>query len=396
MYGDDTMANKTNVTKNGKKYYRVYLDLGRDSNGKRIRKEFYGKSKKDAEDKKTEYINGLKRGLSVDAENVSLGKLMHLWLFEVVRVSSDIKASSFERYETLYRLYIKDSDIYGLRIADIKSINIQKYYNKLYQNGKHSSLIFNINKLLRTFFNYAVDEGYAIKNPCSGKRVTIPGQKENNAVKKEVEVFSDDELKTFKTAIEGHRLKPLFCLALASGLREGELLALKWSDIDLDKKIVSVRRTIKNIAIIQADGTKKRETILQIPKSKGSVRDVPIPENLIPMLKKHRLQQKEEKLKAGDAYSNSDFVFTTRLGLSINARNLLRAYKRVLTKANIPYRKFHALRHTYGTKLFERGVPLETIQKLLGHANIQTTASIYVHVSPEEKRKAVDTLNDLF
>lgn len=171
------MANKTNCVRNGKKYYRLRVDLGRDSEGKRVRKTFYGTSKKDAEDKRDEYINGLKSGLNVDAKTVSLGELVHLWLFEVVRISKDIKASSFERYETIYRLYIKDSEIYGIKISDIKSINIQKYYNKLYESGKRSSLIFNINKLLRIFFYYAVNEGYILKNPCSGKRITIPGQK---------------------------------------------------------------------------------------------------------------------------------------------------------------------------------------------------------------------------
>nr|WP_243124125.1 tyrosine-type recombinase/integrase [Clostridium tyrobutyricum] len=92
------------------------------------------------------------------------------------------------------------------------------------------------------------------------------------------------------------------------------------------------------------------------------------------VLEKHKLQQKEEKLKAGSAYTDNEFVFTTALGLNIDARNLLRSYKRVLTRANIPYRKFHALRHTYATKLFERDVPIKTVQMLLGHADISTTA----------------------
>ncbi|WP_039657605.1 tyrosine-type recombinase/integrase [Clostridium tyrobutyricum] len=389
------MATKTNVIKNGIKYYRVWLELGRDSNGKRRQKEFYGRSKKEAENKRNEYMNGLKSGLNVDAKNVSLGELMYLWLFEVIRISKDIKATSFERYETIYRLYIKDSEIYGIKILDIKSINIQKYYNKLYENGKHSSLIFNINKLLRTFFNYAVNEGYIIKNPCSGKRITIPGQKENTS-KKEVEVFSDKELKIFESAIDSHRLKALFLLAIGTGLRQGELLALKWSDIDFNNNILSVKRSIKNTSIMQSDGSKKRKTIIQVPKTKNSLRTVPIPSKLIPVIKRHELQKKEEKLKSGDTYTDSEFVFTTAMGLNIDARNLLRSYKRVLTKAKIPYRKFHALRHTYATKLFEKNIPLKTVQMLLGHADISTTADIYTHVMPEQKIKAVDKLNDLF
>lgn len=147
-----------------------------------------------------------------------------------------------------------------------------------------------------------------------------------------MEVFSDEELKTFETAIETHRLKALFLLAIGTGLRQGELLALKWSDIDFKNTTLSVKRSIRNINIIQSDGSKKRETIIQVPKTKNSLRTIPIPSKLIPVIKKHQLQQKEEKLKAGDTYTDNNFVFTTTLGLNIDARNLLRSYKRVLTR----------------------------------------------------------------
>ncbi|WP_279233035.1 tyrosine-type recombinase/integrase [Fonticella tunisiensis] len=93
---------------------------------------------------------------------------------------------------------------------------------------------------------------------------------------------------------------------------------------------------------------------------------------------------------------DNDYVFTTNLGKNIDARNLLRSYERVLKKANIPYRKFHNLRHTYATKLFEAGVPLKTVSELLGHSNISITANIYTHVMPKEKITAAEKLNSLF
>lgn len=359
-----------------------------------IRKEFYGKSKKEAEDKKDEYLNGIKSGLNIDFKDACLGELMHLWLFEVVKVSDKVKASSFERYETIYRLYVKDSDIYGLNLSTLKSIQIQRYYNKLYKNGKKSTLIKNINKLLRTFFNYAVDEGYILKNPCSGKRIVIPGEKDIED--KEVEVFTNEEIKALEKCLEKHRLKALILLALGTGLREGELLGLKWSDIDFENKELKVERSIRQLNIINADGTKEYKTITQTPKSKSSIRTVPIPSSLIQVLKDHRTQQKLEKVKAGSSYKDNKYVFATELGKNIDARNLQRSYKRLLKKAGIPYRKFHALRHTYATKLFEAGVQLKTVQMLLGHSDISVTANIYTHVMPKEKTQAVEKLNNLF
>lgn len=388
------MAVKTNYSKNGKDYFRITASVGRDSNGKLIRKEFYGKSKKDAEAKRDEYLNGLKNGLTMDYKNMSLGKLMRTWLFEVVRVSNRIKPPTFERYEGIYRNYVLDSEIYGLILNDIKSIQLQRYYNRLYDNGKSSNVIKNLNKLLKSFFNYAVDESYILKNPCIGKKVVIPGEIKN--VEKKIEIFSDEEIKILQYALKNHRLKCLILLALGTGLRQGELLALKWSDLNIIDKELKVERSIKQVNIIAADGSKEYKTIIQTPKTKNSIRIVPIPSNLIPILENHSKNQKLEKLKAGSSYLDNDFIFTTELGKPINARNMTKTYKRILDKANIPYKKFHSLRHTYATKLFEKNVPLKTVQELLGHSDISITGNIYTHVMPKEKIKAAEKLNDLF
>ncbi len=388
------MARKTNYIKNSIEYYRVTATIGRDSSGKLIRKEFYGKSKKEAEDKRDEYLRGIKSGLSVDHQNVTIGPLMHTWLYEVVRVSDKIKPSTFERYEGVYRNYIKDSPLYGIKLHNLKSIHIQRYYNTLYENGKTSSQIKNLNKLLKKFFFYAVDEGYLLKNPCTSKSLTIPGEVTQEDT--DIEIFNDEEIEAIKKALEGHRLKPLILLALGTGLRQGELLGLKWSNVDLKNKEIKVEQAIKAVTIINSDGSRKYEIREQPLKTKNSIRTMPIPSNLIPILEKHALKQKEEKLKAGPLYNDSNYVFTTATGNPIDTRNLLRAYERLLKKAGVSYRKFHTLRHTYATKLFEKGVPLKTVQMLLGHSDISVTANIYTHVMPEKKIDAAEKINDLF
>ncbi|WMJ79573.1 site-specific integrase [Clostridium sp. MB40-C1] len=388
------MARKTNCVKNGKEYFRVTASIGRDSNGKLIRKEFYGKSKKEAEEKRDTYLLGIKNGLNVDYKNATLGTLMHIWLFEVVRVSNKIKPSSFQRYEGIYRNYVKNSEIYGLKVSDLKGIQLQRYYNSLYENGKSSNVIKNLNKLLKTFFNYAIDEGYILRNPCSGKKIVIPGGNEHK--EKEISIFSNNEIHALKNILGGHRLKALILLALGTGLRQGELLGLKWADINMTNMELKVERSIKQVNIISADGSKEYKTIVQSPKSKNSIRTVPIPSSLIPILKTHATLQKQERFKAGASYIETDFIFTTELGKTIDAKNLTRSYQRLLKKAKIKYKKFHSLRHTYATKLFEANVPLKTVQTLLGHSSISITADIYTHVMPKEKNEAVEKLNSLF
>ncbi|AZV58385.1 site-specific integrase [Clostridium sp. AWRP] len=389
------MATKTNCVRNGKKYYRLRVDLGRDSDGKRIRKTFYGKSKKEAEDKLEEYKNGLNSGLSNDYDKLTVGNVCKLWLFE--KIKNTVKPSTFERYEGIYRLYIKPSPLYPIKLKDIKGLDIQRYYNNLIAIGKSTNVVKNLNKLLKSFFNYCIAEGYMIRNYCMGKSITLP---EDNSVREEetvndITIFTLDEQSQFIKAIEHNRLKALFLLALGTGLREGELLGLKWSDIDFINSTVSVKRSLKSVYLF--DGAKKHyELIEQSPKTKNSIRTVPIPENLIPVLKKRELEQKEEKLKAGSAYTENNYIFSTPLGTPTGPENLRKMYSKILSKNNIPHKKFHSLRHTYATRLFEKGVPIKTVQTLLGHSDISTTANIYTHVMPEQKIEAVDKINSLF
>jgi integrase len=384
------MACKTNCVKNGVEYFRITASIGRNSDGKLIRKEFYGKNKKDAEAKRDEYLSGIQNGLNTDFKNAILGQLMYSWLFEVVKLK--VKASSFQRYEGIYRNYIKESELYGLKISDLKSIQIQRYYNKLFGNDTSGNVIKNLNKLLKQFLNYAVDEGYLLKNPISGKKIVIPSEKKiDNG---EIEIFTNDEIERLKKSLEGHRLKGLILMALGTGLRQGELLALKWDDID--NLEIKVDKTIRRVTIINSDGSRNTEVILQSPKSKSSNRTVPIPSSLIPVLEEHNKKQKLEKLKAGHYYIDDNFVFPTITGTPINTKNLFKSYKALLIKAKIEHKKFHSLRHTYATKLFEYGVPLKTVQTLLGHSDLSITADIYTHVMPKEKTTAAEKLNSLF
>ncbi|WP_195962720.1 tyrosine-type recombinase/integrase [Clostridium tyrobutyricum] len=390
------MATKTNYKKNGNSYYRVSLDLGRDANGKRIRKEFYGKSKKEAEDRLEKYKNGLNGGLAADYDKLTLGNVCKLWLFE--KVKNTVKPSTFERYEGIYRNYVKPSPLYPIRLNNIRGLDIQRYYNKLINNSKSSNVIRNLNKLLKSFFNYCIAEGYMTRNYCMGKSITIPDNRfkdSDSEIENDITIFTLDEQNKFIKAVENHRLRALFLLALGTGFRQGELLGLKWSDIDYNKCTLSVKRSIKSVYLF--DGNKREYHLIeQTPKTKNSIRTIPIPENLISILKRRKLEQNEEKLKVGSVYVKNDYIFSNPLGTATDPQNLRKIYKRILVNNNISYKKFHSLRHTYATRLFEKDVPIKTVQMLLGHSDISTTSNIYVHVMPEQKIEAVNKINTLF
>lgn len=370
------MAKKTNVVINGKEYYRITKTIGYKADGTPVRKPFYGESKKDAEDKANEFMSKIKNGMALDYQNVTINELIYKWLFQIKL--NEVKASSFQSYEGTYRNYIKDSKIAGLKVYNTKSIHIQEYYNELGKTKTYSQ-IKKLNKLLKSFFIYAESEGYVLRNPCNN--ISIPNQ---NAVKSkkqdDIEYFSEKEIKELKKTIKGNTFEPLILTALGTGLRQGELLALKWQNVDLKNKYLKVEETLKKVYVFDSDGNKNLETLIQKPKTTNSIRTVDLPDKIVDLLKS--LPQ------------NGEFVFCDEAGNPYSAKTIFGNWKRILAPTKIPYKKFHSLRHTYATMLLTKGVDLKTVQDLMGHSDI-TITQIYLHVLPKTKKDAVNKLNKI-
>ena len=364
----------------------------KDINGSSKRKQFYGKTQKEVKEKMDSFKSKLNSGILDFDDNLTLEKWFYRWLFEFRK--NDLKPSSFERYEGIYRNYIKGSFIGKIKLVELRTIHIQKYYNDLIsEKNKSSTTIKSINKYLKSCLSAAVKENYILKNWCSN--VTIP----KDTIEKNDESylsFSIEEQKLFLSLIKDHRLYALFLIAFSTGLRQGELLALNWHDIDFVSNTININKSIKRVTITKSDGSKESIQLIQSPKTKSSIRTVPIPTNIISELKFHQSRQSLEKALCGNAYEDNNLVFATPLGTPIDSRNLTKAYKRLLIKHNIPYKKFHSIRHSYATRLFEANVPIKTIQTLMGHSSITVTMNIYTHVNETLKVKAIDAINNIF
>ena len=383
------MATKTNTTINGKKYFRVSASFGTNADGKLIRKYFYGKSEKEARKKMEEYKLSLREGLALDSD-VRLGVSMKIWLFEYVRNS--VKASAFDRYECTFRNYIENAPFTSKYIKDIKGLEIQRYYNDMFKNGKTTSTIKRVNKLLKRFFKYGIAEGLLIRNPCDN--IKIPCNKQSE--QKEVEVFSKEELKIMMNLDYPYQIKDIALTSLATGMRQGEVLGLKWDVIDFENKEINIQRTVSCYTEI-INGERKTIKKIQSPKTKNSIRKIPLPTSLIPILQKIKNRQKINKIRYGADYNitNEGFIFLTYDGNILHKSNVNNAWATFLKRCNIPHKKFHTLRHTYATLQFENNIPLKTVSNLLGHSSINITADIYTHVLKKEKEKATDILTVL-
>lgn len=396
------MATKSNVQVNGKDYYRITRTIGKKSDGTPIKKQFYGTGKADAEEKANKFINDIKNGFSEDYDKLDINGLVETWLYNIKAKDSDFKPASFAKYEGIYRNYIKDSDIGFILVFNCKTINIQKYYNKLSKKGKTESQINNLNKVLKGAFDYAIQEGYALKNPCA--YTSIPKQEKNDfdetSDENNIEIFNNDEIDKiidlcYKQIDNGNTdyLYYMILLELGSGLRQGELLGLQNQNID---DTIRVKKSLNKVKKFKDKKFDSYEFKLITPKTTNSIRTIDLPEHIIKLISNFKDIQKTKWKQNNLQFKEDSLLFTTSTCNIIDGTNLLKRWKSFLANNNIRYLKWHSLRHSYASLLFQNGADIKTVQELLGHADINTTSQIYVHVFPETKKKAVELIDSLF
>lgn len=375
------MARKTNFEINGKQYYRVTKTIGHRADGTPIRKQFYGSGINEANQKAEEYIQNLKMGMTDNNQLFTINILLPKWLFEVKK--NEIKASSFESYESTYRNYIKKYLIADLPIKDLKSLKIQEFYNKLLKDNVSPNNIKKVHKLLRQFFNFAELEGYIIKNPAVN--IALPKIKKtvNNIIterKTKFQYFNEEEIKELLNLFKNTRYENIIIFALGTGMRKGEIFGLQWDDLDFENKEIHVVHNLSHIAEIDEKGNRNYKTILQTPKSENSVRIIPMSDAIFKLLK--------------SLNKNSNYVFSNNKGNHIDLKWTEKYWNNKLKGTNLEGKRFHDLRHTFATMLLLKGTNLIQIKELMGHSSVKIT-EIYLDVLPKNKIDTVNKLNDL-
>ncbi|MBV1759247.1 MAG: site-specific integrase [Dethiosulfatibacter sp.] len=384
----------TNSKVGDKEYFRERLKLGTDEKGDPIYKNFYGVSKSEAKRMKKDYLEQLESGVDPDLSKQSLARAMNTWLWEIEKNSGN-KTSTFERYEMTFRLYVKNSSLGLVILSDLKKLHVQKYYNDLMRLGKSTSIIDNLHKLLSKFFVYACSEAYILKNPLIGLKKPKAENSESVIDDEElkIETFTREEVKKIIESLKRNtKLRYIVFFAVFTGCRIGEILALDKKDIS--DGFVNINKMVKSVKVFKDPDNYHYEIKITKPKTKGSVRKIPLPEILQKELIRLDVLVKREKVRIGSAYERNSLLFPSLTGTYIDSRNLTRSWKRALESAGVPYKKLHALRHTYATRLFEEGASILTVSKLLGHGSIKTT-EIYTHVLDDIKAKEIEVLNNM-
>jgi integrase len=358
------------ITKLANGSYMGRILLGYKSDGKQNRKSVYGKTKSDVIQKLQELSLSKVHGLK-EPSNMPLGTWLLYWLENFKKLR--LKPKTYEVYETqvVYNIIPLLGDI---PLKDLNTLQIQKYVNDKSQTLAPATV-----RKQFSILNSALDKAEAneliTKNPCNHVELPVLEQKE-------IRALTLDEESKFIEVSKNDKLYSLFVVALDSGLRLGEILALTWNDIDVDKAEINVNKNV--IYVKDYENKSKTNNIIAVqdnPKTKSSIRKVPLTQRSLNLLK-------ELKSK-----TNSIIVFATKTGNYLNPRNVERSFVRNATKAGIEGCNFHTLRHTFATRLFERGIFVNVVSKLLGHAKTSITTDIYISVIPSLKSNAIKALD---
>ena len=364
---------------NGIKYYYCRIELPRTADGKRQRKKIRAKTVRELNDKVEAFKNEQRLGLG--NQDQLFGELFKEWLYSVHMVN--MKPSSKELYERLERLYITPSPLYGIKIKNLSDIDIQNFYNN---NDMTPYLLQSVHRLLNPFFKYLYKKKCTIYD--LSKLVKAPKYESSNSV----EIFSKAQQEAFiKECSNCPRYKNALLFALYTGIRIGELEALTWNDFKDNKLTVN-----KTFRFTRNLDTGKYEALVSTPKTKSSNRTLVLNNKALEVLKDQQRQHKLLKLKLGDKFPHPELIFTNIHGNYLEPRTIRKALEEVCLNAGLPKIKFHALRHTYASRLIEAGINIKVISDMLGHASTTVTEKVYLHVLEELKENTNDLINNIF
>jgi integrase len=360
--------------KDGRWEARYYVPTLNGTN----RKTLYGKTQAEVRDKLTKALSDRIDGIVYDDENMTVGEYLDVWLKGSVYGS--VRQSTYDRDTNLVNNHIKPI-LGGLKLRKLNSAHVQSFYRDRLDKGLSASTVHKMHDILRRGLAQATKWHLVQRNVADTVKPPRP-------TPKEIRARSAAETRRLLEAAGVDRLEALYVLAVHTGMRQGELLALRWQDVDMENAVVSVRRTLTRSGGRVAFGE---------PKTKKSRRSIRLTPQAVEALRSHLERQLRDMEILGDRYQDQGLIFTTDTGGPINPSNLRqRSFAPLLKQAGLPHMRFHDLRHTCATLLLARGGHPKFVQELLGHATIAITLDTYSHVMPNmgdaTARAMADTL----
>ena len=328
------------------------------------RKVLYGKTRAEVAEKLTKAMVDRDGGLVFDTNNQTVAEYLARWLNDSVKGS--VKPITFESYELLVRVHIVPA-LGRVKLKNLSPPHLQAFYRNRLDAGLSPVTVRYLHALLHRSLKQALRWNLVHSNVA--KAVDPP-----KIPRKSMHALTPTQARVFLDAAREDRLEAMYVLAIHCGLRQGELLGLRWEDVDLEARTLRVSRTLSRTK----DGPS-----FTAPKTAKSRRTVQLTNGAIEALKRHSKRQAEEIVSVDTLYQDQSLVFASEIGTPLNRHNVnYRSIKPLLKRAGLPNIRFHDLRHTCATLLLGRGVHPKFVQELLGHATIAITLDTYSHVLP--------------
>lgn len=339
------------------------------------RHSVYAKTKREAQEKLRAALMAADSGVRPATGRVTLGAWLDEWL--VTTVEPRNRPRTVESYRETCDRYIRPA-IGRVALAKLEPTEVARMLDALKRRGDLSTTTVRyVHAVLRIALGRALKTGQVLRNVAT---LVEPPAKE----RRELHPLSGEQVQTFLESVREDRLSALYTAAVALGMRQGELLALRWADVDLESGIVAVRHTLR-----------RGVRALGEPKTERARRTLRLGATVALALRSHRARQSAERLAAGRSWRDLDFVFATKAGEPMDTSTVNRAFQAALRRADLPRQPFHHLRHAYATLMLESGEELIVVSRSLGHSTISTTADVYAHVTPATLQRAAERMDGI-
>lgn len=373
---------KGSVFKRGKTY-SIDVKLNKTDDGKwnRVRKGGF-RTKKEAEAYLTELIAKANKGEYAMYDNMTVKAFLELWLEQYCR--HNLKPSTFANRKNLVDARIIPS-IGQYYVNDLKPIHFTNFYTEMANKGYKSDYIHTMHSTLRTAFKHALK--WEIASRYVMTNVDAPKLEK----RKQLETWTLEEASeflSFTEAIENDYRHIIYVLAIFTGMRKGEILGLRWQDIDWDRKTLQIVQTVYK--------TLKNAPSIQTPKTTGSTRSVSIPDNVLDELRVHKKKQLELRMKFGSVYRNNDLVCPRPDGAPMDPRGVNEHFEECVKKSGVKKIRFHDLRHSHATIMLKLGEHPKVVSERLGHRDVNITLNTYSHVLPNMQEDAARRFAEAF
>lgn len=355
--------------------WEARVSLGFDNDGKRTSRSVYGKTKGEVQEKLRKLQNDAAGGQLADPTTITVGQYLESWLKDTAKPKCS--PTTWARYDSLVRNHLKPH-IGGIKLARLQPVQINHCMGEIARSIEDVRSPAWTQKMTLVLLSNALRHAVRLRLIPHNPAADIPKAK---PAEKEIDILTADQCKKLLASAKSRRLYALFALALGTGMRQGEMLAVGWDSIDFERGQLTVRQSLAEV---------QSKFILKEPKSKRSRRTIKLPAFVIEALREHQKAMEKEG-------HGSPFCFVTKNGSHIGKSNLTRqVFHPILKTAKLKHVKFHALRHSHASALLQEGASIKAVSQRLGHSTVELTLRVYFHLLPDADDSLAGMTDKLF